>query len=224
MKKYEVKNRFDPIEIDADWNKPVWQAVEATNVEIIHWPVQSEHMPKTQVKLQYDAENLYVIFRVEDKYVRAAVKQRHGPVYKDSCVEFFFSPSLKEPDSYFNFEINCCGVLLAEHHTGPRANSRYLNEADCERILIASSVSGPVENEVIKPFTWTVEYALPFAVLCQYGDFDKPAPGVTWHGNFYKCADETSHPHWLSWSKVSSKDPDFHRPDCFGRLEFESIE
>ena len=44
------------------------------------------------------------------------------------------------------------------------------------------------------------------------------AEGATWRANFYKCGDETSHPHWLSWSPV--KELNFHAPDDFGELKF----
>ena len=36
--------------------------------------------------------------------------------------------------------------------------------------------------------------------------------------NFYKCGDKTAHPHFLSWSPVSTEKPDFHRPEFFGEL------
>ena len=48
----------------------------------------------------------------------------------------------------------------------------------------------------------------------------KAGPGVTWRANFYKCADHTSHPHWLSWSVIGSGKFEFHVPEYFGTLEF----
>ena len=52
--------------------------------------VEPEHKPKTQAKLLYDDENIYLIFCVEDKYIRAVAKGYHVPVWRDSCVDFFF--------------------------------------------------------------------------------------------------------------------------------------
>jgi hypothetical protein len=57
----------------------------------------------------------------------------------------------------------------------------------------------------------------------KYSTFVKPAPGVKWRANLYKCADATSHPHWLTWSKVDYNRPNFHLPDYFGELEFGSV-
>jgi hypothetical protein len=39
--------------------------------------------------------------------------------------------------------------------------------------------------------------------------------------NFYKCGDELQTPHFLSWNPIEIDQPDFHRPDFFGTLEFE---
>ena len=43
-------------------------------------------------------------------------------------------------------------------------------------------------------------------------------------GNFYKCGAKTAHPHYVSWNAIESTPPDFHRPDCFGKLWFRKPE
>ena len=43
--------------------------------------------------------------------------------------------------------------------------------------------------------------------------------GEVWRGNFFKCVEENSHPHWASWSPVDEFN--FHLPQCFGVLRFE---
>ncbi len=218
---YTVKKCSQIPLIDADWHEPFWREIESASVKLSHWSsVPSENLPETKLKLQYDDQNLYVIFRVHDYYMRAIERRMHGDVWKDSCVEFFFAPNASIPHNYFNVEINCCGVLLAQHHTGPRENSRYLDVKDCQKINIATSASGPIRHEITKPVTWTLEYALPFDVLAHYASFEKPAPGVMWRGNFYKCADDCSRPHWMAWSPIEDEQPDFHRPGYFGLLKF----
>ncbi len=204
---------------EADWKNPFWQSIEPVSIDFAH-PASSAHLPKTQVKAAYNEHSIHILFRVQDQYIRALATETHGPVYKDSCVEFFFAPNPQTPDSYFNLEINCCGTLLAQHHTGPRKNSRYLDIRDCQKIQVAGSLNRPIHREITEPLTWTLEIALPFEILTPYAPFEKPAPGVIWRANFYKCADESSHPHWLMWSPVITETPDFHRPDYFGRIEF----
>ena len=41
-----------------------------------------------------------------------------------------------------------------------------------------------------------------------------------WRGNAFKCADETSHPHWASWAPIGEA-LNFHAPGWFGDLDFE---
>jgi len=218
---YTVKKCSQIPLIDADWNKPFWRDIESASVNVSHWSsVPSENLPEAKVKLQYDDQNLYVIFCVQDFYVRAVETRMHGDVWKDSCVEFFFAPCSKNPDFYFNLETNCCGVLLAQHHTGPRQNSRFLDVGDCGKIQIACTASGPIRQEITKSLTWTLEYVVPLDILTHYAHIEKPAPGVLWRGNFYKCADGCSHPHWMAWSPIEREQPDFHRPEYFGRLKF----
>ncbi len=62
---------------------------------------------------------------------------------------------------------------------------------------------------------------LPVEILKKYASVEKPAPGVTWKANFYKCADKTSYPHWLTWNPVDHPSPNFHLPQYFGAIVFE---
>ena len=41
------------------------------------------------------------------------------------------------------------------------------------------------------------------------------------NANFYKCGDDTTKPHFLSWNPVKAPKPDFHRPEQFGVLNFQ---
>ena len=77
------------VEIDANWNKPEWQNIVPLDINL-HIGARSTHQPITQAKIAYDSDNLYVIFRVEDRYVRAIMRGFNVPVCQDSCVEFFF--------------------------------------------------------------------------------------------------------------------------------------
>ena len=57
-------------------------------------------------------------------------------------------------------------------------------------------------------------------MLRRYAPVALPGPGVSWRANLYQCGDETSHPRWLTWSRVDLPSPDFHRPEFFGTLVF----
>ncbi len=217
---YEVHRLTQPMTIDADWDKPVWQAVQPLTLGY-HMGDKPAHLPNTQAKLLYDGEAVYVIFRVEDRYVRAVARRHQDAVCRDSCVEFFFTPGDDVAQGYFNLEMNCGGVMLYHFQTIPRQNQIRVKEADVARIAVARTLPRVVEPEILTPTTWIVEYRLPTDTLSDYyPGAAKPGPGVTWRANFFKCADATSHPHWLTWSFVERPQPDFHVPECFGTLRF----
>ena len=160
-------------------------------------------------------------FRVNDRYVRAVAENYHDDVCRDSCVEFFFTPGPDVAVGYFNVEINCKGVMLLHHQPVPWENQVPLALEDCRQVKIWSSLgAGTVDPEIAEPLTWEIKCSLPYEVLSRYAPVSKPAPGVVWRGNFYKCGDETSHPHWINWAPITGEQVTFHMPEFFGELEF----
>jgi hypothetical protein len=176
------------------------------------------HRPVTRVKLQYDADHLCVLFRVEDRYVRSIVAEYQGEVWTDSCVEFFFTPGTNLDDGYFNIEASCGGALLFTHRLD--RNREIVPEADARSLLIAHTLPSRIDPEITDPVTWQISYRVPWRILGRYARVTPPLPGAVWRANFYKCADLSSHPHWLTWAPVDWPQPDFHQKKFFGFLEF----
>jgi hypothetical protein len=217
---YTVARVDEPIAVDGTWDKACWKPIVPLSLDY-SMGEKPAHRPRTEAKLAYDEHNLYVIFRVEDRYVRSVTTELHGPVCTDSCVEFFFTPEKDKSAGYMNLEINCGGTVLFFHQLARNRNITRVAASDCEQIEIAHSLPQIVDPERTEPTTWTVEYRLPLSVVAKYHALTAPASGVIWRANFYKCADNTSHPHWLTWSRVERSTPDFHRPEFFGVLLFE---
>jgi len=219
-KQYVIHKTKNPPKLKGDWDSIVWGQVSPLDIALFIGE-EPEHKPKTQAKLLYDDECLYVIWRVEDNYVRAVKENLHDAVYLDSCVEFFFTPGADISDGYFNLEINCGGTFLFHHQLKRETEVVELAESDCAKIEIYHSQPKIVEPEKTEPTTWVVEYKIPFDILEGYADVKKAALGVIWYANFYKCGDRTSHPHWLTWSLVDKPELTFHKPTCFGTILFE---
>lgn len=205
--------------IDSSWDKKEWSTIEAIKIDNYMGRLP-EHQPKTLAKMGYDSENIYVIFKVEDQFVRAVTDGFHEPVWEDSCCEFFFTPGKDIDKGYFNLEMNCGGTLLLHFNKVARKDMVEVDVADCKKIEISASLPPIIDPEITEPTTWMLEYKIPIAILEKYTTVEKPATGVTWKGNFYKCGDKTSQPHWLTWSVVDEPDPNFHVPESFGSLEF----
>ena len=220
---YHVKRATVSPELAGLWDGSAWGQAEAITVGNFR-PESSEHRPKVQAKLLFDAETIYGIFYVQDKYTRAVHRGYQDPVCRDSCVEFFVQP---RPDKgYFNFEFSACGAFLVHYVTDTmrRPDGQFkgfleLPEEDGDLVRVYTSLPSPVEPEIQEDTDWQLEFAIPCTFFEKYvGSLGNPA-GQSWRANFYKCADATSHPHWASWMPLPKTD--FHLPEYFGTLRFE---
>jgi hypothetical protein len=208
---------------DANWDHPRWAAAATLEVGDYAWE-DSGHHPLTSARMLYDDRVLAVIFRVEDHYVRAVAEKFQDSVCLDSCAEFFVAP-VPGSDGYFNFEVNCGGTMLVHRCAAPQEKAAGLQTYDMSQedgatIAMAHSMPRIVEPEIARPTTWTIEYHVPFTLFAKYFDAPPAAAGTVWRGNFYKCGDATSHPHWGSWAPVDGPRPSFHQPAFFQPIEF----
>jgi hypothetical protein len=222
MKIASVYNVFKlelAMEIDGDWHKQQWQNIDAVDI-INYMGTVPDFRPDVKAKMMYDAANLYVIFCVHDRFVRCITKDYNGPVWEDSCVEFFFSPDTIQPERYFNLEINCGGIPLMHYNIIPDKDIKMLEIDDIKMIEIAHSMPQLVDPEITEQVTWTIEYRIPLTLLEKYSKVTPPKPGIEWRANFYKIAENSSNPHYKTWSVVDNFQPDFHLPQFFGLLKF----
>ena len=169
-------------------------------------------------------EGLFLFYRVRDKYVRCVHAEYQSSVCRDSCVEFFVEP---KPDrGYFNFEINCGGAMLLyyiQDATIVGDDFKQREEVPWELgklVQIHHSMPSTVEPEIEDDTDWVVEYFVPFALFESFVGPLAPVAGQTWRANFYKCADECSHPHWASWAPLHGE-VSFHVPQHFAPIRFE---
>jgi hypothetical protein len=213
---YVVRRAGRTPELAGQWDGSIWRQAETLEVTNYH-AKSSEHRPLTQARLLYDDNSIYAIFRVADHYVRCTRTEYQSATCKDSCVEFFVQPHADQ--GYFNFETNCGGALLLNYNGPPK--SQPVAREWLERFRIYHSAPAVVEPERVGPMTWIVEYAFPLALIEAYVRPVRPVAGATWRANFYKCASETSHPHWASWSPIGEQ-LGFHRVSTFGALRFEA--
>lgn len=221
--KYIIPPSDKVVTLDSGWDSPDWKEVEP--LEIANFRSESSnHRPVTRVKLQYDNNGIYGLCFVKDRYVRCIRTAFQDHVYKDSCVEFFVQPD--QSKGYFNFEFNCGGTLLSTYiiysitPDGKAEKNEILplEEEDREMIRIYHSLPKTVEPEIQEETEWQLCFFIPFSLFEKYIGKTGHIPGRKWKANFYKCGDETSHPHWASWSPVDELN--FHMPQCFGTIEF----
>ncbi len=216
---YTMSRLNGPMVIDGNWDKTEWKNIEALNIKN-QMGEKPLFTPEVQAKMMYDDENLYVIFRVMDRYVHCLVTDIDGPVYEESAVEFFFSPDPQFPERYFNLEINCGGTPLMRYNDFSKKQQVPLRVEDIKKVEIAHSLPQVVDPEIDEPVTWTLEYRIPLDILSRYSKILKPKPGTEWRANLYKIAEKGTNVHFLTWSPVNNPVPNFHLPQFFGIIKF----
>jgi hypothetical protein len=221
---YKVTKVSRPININAVWNKYPWKNIPVLNVNNPVGAKTGYKLPKVQAKVAYGKKRIYVIFRVKYRYIRCLKNKYQSSVYNDSCVEFYFTPGPNISKGYFNLEMNCIGSALFKFHNIIQKKVTEVSKIDFSKIKVAHSIHSVDTGSNDKSstsFVWLIEYSIPFSILTNYTSITYPKQGVKWKANFYKIANKSSHPHWLSWSKMDISSHDFHRPIFFGTLIFE---
>ncbi len=219
--RYEVPFVDGEPALDMAWSGDErWECAKAATLDFVR-PEGSGHRPRVEFKMVHDGKTIYVAYRVHDRYVRSVQRGFPERVCTDSCVEVFLMP--QGSPGYFNFEFNAGGALYASYITDwertPEGFREFRPLPDVHKAMVCVYHSLPeiVEPEITRPVTWELACAIPVCIMEKYTGLSDLLPG-TWRGNLYKCADETSHPHWLSWSSVSELN--FHLPGCFGEIVF----
>lgn len=219
--RYLVRYAENRPRLEGDWGGDAWS--QADTLEIADFrPESSDHRPQTLARLLYDKNGFFGIFYVRDQYVRCAHSGHMAPTHLDSCVELFLQP--ESGKGYFNFEFSCGGSLFCSHIVDPTRipggfrDYSPLPDTDIRQVAIYHSMPSIVDPEIPEPTEWVLEFFLPASLLEKWVGTMGRLGGREWRGNLYKCGDETSHPHWASWSPVDELN--FHLPRCFGTFEF----
>ena len=115
-----------------------------------------------------------------------------------------------------NFETNCIGALVASRRLSRDEDVKPLPAE--EMALIQRKCTFPREaiEEKDGMFEWTVELQIPLKLI--FRDKEPVFPQKL-RANFYKCADKTKKPHFLSWRPIDLPNPNFHCPEFFGEIE-----
>ena len=166
-KQYVAQRLEEDTTIDANWDKSIWSNMSTGKLSFFMGK-KPDNFPKTQFKVAYNNKYIYVIFKVDDQYIRAVGRGYQASVCLDSCVEFFFTPGGDISTGYFNLETNCGGTILMYHQIASGLHSKPLADQELDNIEIATSLPSLIANEIVEPTSWTLEYKLPISILGKY--------------------------------------------------------
>ena len=186
-----------------------WSVVPRADISEYRW--LGGYAPRAFAQLVcIEGEGFLLRMTCEESDPRAVYTEYNDPVYTDSCLEFFAVWDGKADGKYVNLEMNSNGALLS--CVGESRHGRVPVKDICGRIF---DVKAKKDSD-----RWSVVASIPFEMLGDIYGIDTGAfsDGYVFLGNFYKCGDDTAIPHYGMWNPVMTENPDFHRPEYFGRF------
>ena len=219
MRTATVRRVSAPVPLVGNTMDTVWASADSVPIDHFLW-TDPERRPQTTARLLYDDTALYLHYTVEDTHSYASATTLNGPVWEDSCVEFFATPRPEIDSAYVNFEVNCVGTFHLGY--GPNRTDRTLTDPETARqIRISSSLDGPTKRPTPEDSEWWIAVAIPFRSLSTLAETTiAPTSGTRWRGNLHRLRSQPT-PLYAAWTPVDTPDPDFHRPSAFGTLRFE---
>lgn len=183
---------------------PVWESTERAEIVTCPWQ-EFQINPYTYAQGLITDDALVIRMVSEEKELRSCMQKVNGRVCDDSCMEFFFCPD--ENDArYLNIEANALGVMhigLGEGRHGRSHPIEDMSPFNCQTMTMDGK--------------WYLRYEIPFSVLKTM--FNNVSTEI--RGNFYKCGEQTGHEHYIVWNNIETPNPDYHRPEFFGRITLE---
>ena len=185
-------------------------------VDWLEWK-EFPYKPQVSFRIAHLDSLIFLKYYVKEEHILAKQSEPNTAVHRDSCVEFFIDPI--QDGNYYNFEFNCIGTSHLAY--GPSRMERNFVSAEVikSQIMTWSTLGDKPFEEKSDNFEWEMVIVIPSSVFIYNEDisFSK----LTSNANFYKCGDDTTKLHYLSWNPVKSPNPDFHRPEHFGILNFQ---
>ena len=175
---YDCPFSETPLTVDGELNEPVWKKAKTIALVI---PVSfQEPISKTEARIVYDKDFLYVAFKAYDEDIWGMTTERDSATCNEDVLEVFFKTH-PDKDPYFNFEINALGTVLDAYNVKRNAAGNYKrwSQWDCAGLKMVSKVKGTVNNWADRDEYWILEVAIPFTGIPTLGG-KAPLKGDKW--------------------------------------------
>jgi len=192
-----------PFPTQGDWNG-------AEPVAFCHdWQGRNpDPQRETEVRLLWSADRLFIRFqcrfRTLDVFPDADPNGRRDVLWDRDVAEVFLQPDRFGEKYYKEFEVSPNGMWL---------------DLDISPQGLTHITSGMLSRvEVDEPARiWTAELAIPIAAITDHFDPTQP-----WRVNFFRCEGLDPQRFYSAWQPTETAEPNFHVPQKFGWLKFES--
>ena len=197
-------------------SKALEQNTSLIKVDWLEWE-EFPYQPEVGFRIAHDDSLLFLKYYVKEEHVLARRTDPNSAVHRDSCVEFFVDPA--QNGNYYNFEFNCIGTTHLAYGPGRGKRTFIPPELIKQKIKTWSTLGKESFEEKSGAFEWEMVVVIPSSIFTY--DEGLSFSKLVSNANFYKCGDDTTKRHYLSWNPVKTPKPDFHRPEYFGILNFQ---
>ncbi|MEX0289643.1 MAG: carbohydrate-binding family 9-like protein [Flavobacteriaceae bacterium] len=175
------------------------------------------YQPKVTFRIGHYNNQIWLRFYITEDHVLATRTKTNSATHKDSCLEFFIDP--KEDGNYYNFEVNAIGTVHLAYGPSIRQRTFISPKLIQDKIKVSSTMGNTPFEEKTQAQSWEMTMVIPADILIHETNLE--LTGLETRANFYKCGDDSTVPHYLSWNPVGTDRPNFHTPEYFGKLIFE---
>ncbi len=193
-----------------------FSGIEPEKIGCCNWPEEFPYAPEVSFRMFHTGSWLMLRYEVAEDYTAARVTEDNGEVWTDSCVECFIAP---DDSGYYNIEATCIGKILISNRKSRTEGIVPATSEILEKVVRIPSLGPEPFEERAGDNRWTLTLAVPPQALFRHGLADWSGAKVRM--NLYKCGDNLSEPHFLSWRPIRTEQPNFHVPEFFAEAEFE---
>jgi hypothetical protein len=220
---YKAVKNNNVIEIDGKLNETMWQKAEACSLDYFYNVEKLNDKQKTQFRMLWDDENLYVFFECTDQFITARENKRDGEPYFDDCAEIFLIPAADSLNMHFGFELNLYKtandfIFLNKINKG----EKFVIKGYDPDYQVAVSINGTVNDNSDIDKGWTMEMAIPLKVFNGVG-YPSVSEGVKWAFLAVRQDRNDAEGDRRSTSTIYpiyDISKNVHQPNRFGLLEF----
>ncbi|AQT68109.1 esterase, PHB depolymerase family [Anaerohalosphaera lusitana] len=229
----------EPITIDGKLDEPGWRKAPWTEPHVDIEGMMTDKKPylRTQTKMIWDDECLYIGAKLHDPHIWGTITERNAVIFHDNDFEVFLDPD-GDSHNYFEFEMNALNTVwnLLLDKPYKHGGNPVIREMPGQKtgVFVKGTLNDPSDEDEY----WTVEIAFPFEGIEEYaGTACPPADGDQWRINFSRVqwqhevvdgkyvrvpARDEKNPsvHESNWIWSPQGRINMHRPETWGYLQF----
>ncbi|HEY0705179.1 MAG TPA: carbohydrate-binding family 9-like protein, partial [Polyangia bacterium] len=223
-KRYVARKISKPLKIDGKMDEAAWKDAPSTGL-FVNTMTGAPAAHKTEAKILWDAQNVYIGFENADSDVWSSLTKRDDKLWTQEVVEVMIDAD-RNGKSYVELQVAPNGTLfdtyLPEYRKHESTVDPKRKDYDWNsKTRVGVNVIGTLNKRGDEDKGWVAEIAIPIADV---GGLSTPAVttpkvGDTWRINLFRMDTPEGKPQSASgWSPPMVGD--FHALDKFGELVF----